>query len=101
METTKRLTPDYGDISEAESENEAGVEEEVVAEDAIEECLFKSNARIGARETMDTSMYEGNLDVEELLDWFRDLDKSFDYEDIEEDNKVKHIVTRLKVHATL
>jgi hypothetical protein len=24
---------------------------------------------------MDIPMYEGNLDVEELLDWFRDLDK--------------------------
>jgi hypothetical protein len=45
---------------------------------------------------MDILMYEGNLDVEELLDWFRDLDKYFDYEDIEEDKKVKHFVTRLK-----
>jgi hypothetical protein len=38
---------------------------------------------------MDILMYEGNLDIEELLDWFRDLDKYFDYEDIEEDKKVK------------
>ena len=29
-------------------------------------------------------MYEGNLDVEELLDWIRALDKYFDYEDVEE-----------------
>jgi hypothetical protein len=50
---------------------------------------------------MDIPMYEGNLDVEELLDWFRALDKYFDYEDIEEDKKVKHVVTRLKGHATL
>jgi hypothetical protein len=46
-------------------------------------------------------MYEGNLDVEELLDCIRSLDKYFDYEDIEEDKKVKHIVTRLKGHAAL
>jgi hypothetical protein len=46
-------------------------------------------------------MYEGNLDVEDLLDWFRDLDKYFDYEDIEEDKKVNHVVTILKGHATL
>jgi hypothetical protein len=46
-------------------------------------------------------MYEGNLDVEELLDWFTSLDKYFDYEDVEEDKKVKHVVTRLKVHAVL
>jgi hypothetical protein len=46
-------------------------------------------------------MYEGNLDVEELLDWIRALDKYFDYEDVKEDKKVKHVVTRLKRHATL
>jgi hypothetical protein len=101
METTQRRTPDTGDISEAKSENEAGAEEEVVAEDAAEERLFKVVARIGAREKMDIPMYEGNLDIEELLDWFRALDKYFDYEDIEEDKKVKHTVTRLKGHATL
>jgi hypothetical protein len=50
---------------------------------------------------MDIPMYECNLDIEELLDWFRYLDKYFDYEDIEEDRKVKHTVTRLKGHATL
>jgi hypothetical protein len=60
-----------------------------------------SVARIGAREKMDILVYEGNLDVEELLDWIRALDKYFDYEDVEEDKKVKHVVTRLKGHATL
>jgi hypothetical protein len=50
---------------------------------------------------MDIPMYEGNLDIEELLDWFRYLDKYFDYEDIEQDKKIKHDVTRLKGHATL
>jgi hypothetical protein len=50
---------------------------------------------------MDISMYAGNLDVEELLYWFRALYKYFDYEDIEEDNKLKHVITRLKGHATL
>ena len=50
---------------------------------------------------MDIPVYEGNLDVEELLDWIRALDKYFDYEDVEEDKKVKHVVTRLKGHATL
>jgi hypothetical protein len=101
MKTTQRQTIDAGDVSEAKRENEVGDGEEVVAEDAAEECLFRAIARIGAREKMDIPMYEGNLDVEELLDWFRALDKYFDYEDIEEDKKVKHVVTRLKEHATL
>jgi hypothetical protein len=102
METTQRRTVDAGDISEAESENEAGHEgEEVAVEDAADERLFRVVARIGAREKMEIPMYEGNLDVEELLDWIRALDKYFDYEDVEEDKKVKHVVTRLKGHATL
>jgi hypothetical protein len=50
---------------------------------------------------MDIPIYEGNLDVEELLDYIRALDKHFDYEDVEEDKKVKHVVTRLKGHATV
>jgi hypothetical protein len=41
------------------------------------------------------------LDAEELLDWIRALDTYFDYEDVEEDKKVKHAVTRLKGHAAL
>jgi hypothetical protein len=46
-------------------------------------------------------MYEGNLEVEELLDWVRAMEKYFDYEDIKEENMVKHAVTRLKGHASL
>jgi hypothetical protein len=29
------------------------------------------------------------------------MDKYFDYEDVNEEKKVKHVVTRLKGHATL
>jgi hypothetical protein len=50
---------------------------------------------------MEIPMYEGKLDVEEILEWIRALDKYFDYEDVEEDKKVKHVITRLKGHATL
>ena len=46
-------------------------------------------------------MYEGNLEVEELLYWVRVMDKYFDYEEIEEENKVKHAINRLKGHAML
>jgi hypothetical protein len=101
METKQRRTLDNQDINEARSENEAGDEEKFVAEDTAEEHIFKVVARIGSRDKMDIPMYEGNLDVKELLDWFRALDKYFDYKDIEEDKKVKHVVTRLKGHATL
>jgi hypothetical protein len=68
MDKVQRRTVNVGDISEAESENEAGNEgEEVAVKDVADECLFRVVARIGAREKMEISMYEGNLDVEELL----------------------------------
>jgi hypothetical protein len=57
--------------------------------------------KLGARENIDIPMYEGNLDVEELLDWIREMDKYSNYEDVDEEKKVKHIVTKLKGHATL
>ena len=63
--------------------------------------MLKAIARMGAKAKMDILVYEGNLDVEELLDWIRALDTYFDYEYIEEKNKVKHVVTRLKGHIAL
>jgi hypothetical protein len=99
METAQRCTAGTGDVSESESENEAGHdEEEVTAEDAANELLLRVVTRMSARAKMDIPVYEGNLDAEELLDWIRALDTYFEYEDVEEDKKVKHVVTRLKGH---
>jgi hypothetical protein len=101
METKQRHTVSAGDLSYSESEIEVEHEEEVVAKDVANEHLIKAIARMGAREKMEILVYEGNLDAEELLDWIRAVDTYFDYEDVEEDKKVKHAVTRLKGHASL
>jgi hypothetical protein len=102
METSQRRTVSARDLSDSKSEIEVeNEEEEVAAEDAANKRLIRDIARMGAREKMDILVYEGNLDAEELLDWIRSLDTYFDYEDVEEDKKVKHAVTRLKGHATL
>jgi hypothetical protein len=102
METSQRRKADVGDISESENEDDVGHGgEEIPVEDAATERLLKAVARMGAKVKMDVPVYEGNLDVEELLDWIRALDTYFDYEDIEEDKKVRHAVTRLKGHAAL
>jgi hypothetical protein len=101
MEITQRRTVSAGDLSDYESEIEAKHEEEVTAENASNERLIRAIARMGAKVKMDIPVYEGNLDVEELLDWIRALDTYFDYEDVEEDKKVKHAIARLKGHAGL
>ena len=75
MEAAQRRTASAGDLSDSEGEVEAkqqeevGHEEEVTAEDASTEWLIKDIARMGAKEKMDIPVYEGSLDVEELLDW--------------------------------
>jgi hypothetical protein len=75
--------------------------EGVAGEDVAEERLLRAVVKMGAKEKMEIPMYEGNLYVEELLEWIRAMDKYFDYEEVDEENKVKHDVTRLKGHATL
>jgi Icc-related predicted phosphoesterase len=102
MEIKQRCIASVGYVSESESEDEAGHEgEEVTTEDATNERLIRVVARMSAREKMDILVYEGNLDAKEILDWIRDMDTYFDYEDVEEEKKVKHVVTRVKGHATL
>ena len=101
METTQRCTARAGDLSDSDNEVEAEPQGEVAAEDVANKRLIKAIARMSSKTKMDIPVYEGSLDVEELLDWIRALDTYFDYEDVKEDKKVKHVVTRLKGHATL
>jgi hypothetical protein len=69
MEIKQRCTIGVGDVSEFESEDEVGHEgEEVATEDVANERLIRAITRMSARVKMDIPVYEGNLDVEELLD---------------------------------
>ena len=102
VEIKQRRTTDIGDVSESEREDDARhEEEEISAEDVAHERLIRVVARMSARAKLGILVYEGNLDSKELIDWIRALDTYFDYEDVEEDKKVKHVVTRLKGHETL
>jgi hypothetical protein len=101
MEAAQRRIASTGDLSDSEGEVEAKQQEDVAAEDATNERLIKSIARMSSKTKMDIPSYEGNLDAEELLDWIRALDTYFNYEDIEEDKKVRHAITKLKGHAAL
>ena len=101
MEEAQRRTTNARDLSDSEGKAEAEKQGEVAAEDASTERLIKAISRMGAKARMDIPVYEGNLDGEELLDWIRALDTYFDYEDIEEDKKVRHAFMRLKGHEAL
>jgi hypothetical protein len=101
MEIAQRRAASAGDLSDLEGEVEAKHGEEVVAKDAANKRLIKAIARMGAKLKMGIPVYEDNLDAEELLDWIRSLDTYFDYEYVKEDKKVRHVVMRLKGHASL
>jgi hypothetical protein len=102
MEATQRRGADAGEFSDPEMEEEAGHDEgEVSAEDASTERLIRDISRMSSKTKMDIPTYEGSLNAEELLDWIRAMDTYFDYEDIEEDKKIRHAVTKLKGHAAL
>jgi hypothetical protein len=101
METAQRRGVGAGDLSDSKVKEEVGHAEEVTAEDASTERLIKAIARMGVKAKMDIPVYEGSLDAEELLDWIRALDTYFGYEQIKEDKKIKHAITRLKGHAAL
>jgi hypothetical protein len=99
MEIMPRTKTNSSDISEV------GIEEMEVEEyakgDTTYERFLKAILKMGAKEKIGVPMYEGILDVEKLLDWIRALEKYFDYEEIKDEKKVKHVVTRLKGHAML
>jgi len=63
--------------------------------------LLRVVVRLGARDKIEVPMYEGNLDDEEMLDWIRSMDKYLDYEDVDEEKRVRHVSIRLKGHSTL
>jgi hypothetical protein len=75
--------------------------EEALGEDVVKQHLLRGVAILGGRAKIEVPMYEGNLYVEEILDWIRSMYKHFDYEYVDEERKVKQVVTRIKGHATL
>jgi hypothetical protein len=101
MEAGQRRVPDVGDINGAESEEVEVEVEETAGENVVEERLLRAVVKLRARAKIEIPMYEGNLDAEELLDWIRSIGKYFDYEDVDEKKKVRHVVNKLKGHATL
>ena len=46
-------------------------------------------------------VYQGGLNPEELIDWINSMEKFFDYEEMEDEKKVKFAVTKLIGHAAL
>ena len=98
METRNQGNDDDGDVSEYEIKYPK--EEEHVAI-TPEMRFLKSVLGSSSKPRPEISIYQGSLNPEELIDWINDMEKFFDYEEMEEEKKVKFAITKLKGHATL
>ncbi|CAL5370344.1 unnamed protein product [Camellia sinensis] len=52
------------------------------------------------RMRMDLSSFNGQLNIEDFLDWLNEVEWFFDYMDIEEEKKVKLVAYKLKSGAS-
>lgn len=99
MEFGRHREPDLGDVSDLEEEGNE--QEEEVAPESVEMKMLRSMLGSNSRPKPSLSTYDGNLSTKGLIDWIGELDRYFDYEEVEEDKKVKLVVTKLKGHETL
>ena len=83
----RRNHSNNSDDSDEEAESESSEEEE---EDPEEVKILKMLMKTSGRPRIEVPMYSGNLDVEELMDWINTLSKYFDFEEIEDNKKVRY-----------
>ena len=74
-------------------------EEEVL--NLEEERLFKALTKIEKRPKFDVPTFLGKLNPEELIDWINELEEYFEYEEIEDLDRVKFAKAKLKGHAKI
>ena len=95
METAQRRAPNERD---ANATKESSEEEKVDESEATK--IIEILAKASGKPKME--IYDGNLNVEELMDWISSLDKYFYYEEeVDDKMKVKFAVTILKGHAAI
>ena len=76
---------------QSEDEREEGQvhqEEQKEVLNLEEERFFKAITKIGKRPKFDVPTFLGNLNLQELIDWINELEEYFEYEDIEDPNRV-------------
>lgn len=99
MDVGRQWDLEAGDISK--TEEEAREEGETPVEEDPEIRLLRLVLGSSSRLKPELSTYDGSLTTKILIYWINELHKYFDYEEIDDDKRVKFAVTMLKGHATL
>jgi hypothetical protein len=50
---------------------------------------------------VEVSCYDGSLKAETLIDWIGELERYFEYENVQDPNRVRFSMTKLKGHVAL
>ena len=66
-----------------------------------EERIFKAIAKIEKRPKFNVPTFSRKLNLKELIDWINELEEYFEYEDIEDLNRVKFAKAKLKGHMKI
>ena len=88
------------DESEDKNEVEENAKEEAIL-NPEEERISWAISKIEKRPKFEVPTFLGNLNLEELIDWINELEEYFEYEDIEDPNRVKFAKVKLKGHAKI
>ena len=84
---------------EGQANQEEQEEEEVLNPE--EEKLFKALTKIAKRPRFDVPTFSRKLNLEELIIWINELEEYFEYEEIEDPDRVKFVKAKLKGHAKI
>ena len=79
--------------------NQEEEEQEVLNPD--EEKLFKAITKIGKRPKFKVPTFLQKINLEELIDWIHELEEYFEYEEIEDTNRVRFAKAKLKGHTKM
>ena len=66
-----------------------------------EERLFKALIKSGKRTKFNVPTFLGKLNPEELIDWINELEEYFEYEEIEDSDRVRFAKAKLKGHVKI
>ena len=98
MEAIERHDADVEGVIDKDEESI----EEVEPHGEVDPVRFlKLVVAANSRPWSEVSTYDGSLNVEELIVWTNRLDKYFNYEELDEDKRVKFVMTKLRGHAFL
>ena len=91
----------WGSIPKEMRDEEESIHEGKPQEEVDPVRLFMLVLEMSSRPRSEVPMYDGILNVEELIDSINTIDKYFDYEEFHEAKNVKFGVTKLRGHTSI